>query len=139
MARLTAEEGTLEIRKLVLDKGEANARFEPTHPELANTGRHIYALVKVTPGPGYHVSTEFPSALKLAVPDGVVLSKTSFSAGRGDQGDAELFSERVIGFAVEGTIDVPGKREITGVLSVGVCKADSCHPKKLPIILHVEN
>lgn len=119
---LKPEEGTLTI-----DKGEAKAGSEAT------------AAVKLAPGPGYHVSTDYPIKLTLEAPAGVTVPKTEMTAGGRSkaQGDAQTLSEQQLAFAVKATADKAGSYEIKGVLKFGICEKDSCHPKKQPITITV--
>jgi hypothetical protein len=117
---LQPEEGTLTVDKL---EGKA--------------GTEASARVQVTPAPGYHMSTEFPAKLTLEAPAGIKLAKAEQSAGKGEKGDAEAFSEQALAFAVKATADKAGTYEIKGWFKFGVCNKESCHPKKQPIAIAV--
>lgn len=117
---LKPDEGTLTIDKV---DGAAGAE--------ASAG------VKVAPGTGYHMSTDFPIKLCLEAPAGVTLAKTEFNAGKGEKGDADAFSEQALGFAVKATAAKAGSYEIKGVFKFGVCDKESCHPKKQPVTITV--
>jgi hypothetical protein len=95
-------------------------------------GAEASASIKVTPGTGYHVSTEFPMKLTLEAPAGVTLAKTQLA-----KGDADQFTEQGLSLTVKATADKPGSYEIHGCFKVGVCDKDSCHPKKQPITITV--
>jgi len=119
---LKPEEGTLTV-----DKGEAKAGSEAT------------AAVKLAPGAGYHVSTDYPIKLTLEPPSGVTVAKAEMTAGgrNKSQGDAQTLSEQALAFAVKATADKAGSYEIKGVLKFGICEKDSCHPKKQPFTITV--
>jgi hypothetical protein len=117
---LKPDEGTLEIGKV-----EAKA------------GAEAVAAIKLTPGSGYHISTDYPAKLTLQPPDGVKLAKAALCVGRGDKGDADALSEQALAFMVKATADKPGAYEVKGMFKFGVCDKDSCHPKRQPITITV--
>lgn len=117
---LKPDEGTLTI-----DKVDASAGAQAT------------AGVKVSPATGYHMSTDFPISLCLEPPAGVTVAKTTFSSGKGQQGDADQFSEQALAFSVKATAEKPGSYEVKGIFKFGVCDKESCHPKKQPITITV--
>jgi hypothetical protein len=98
-------------------------------------GSEATATIKVTPGAGFHVSTDFPSELKLDPPAGVKLAKATQTAGKGQKGDAETFDEKGLSFAVKATPEKAGNYEIKGWFKFGVCDKESCHPKRQPITI----
>jgi hypothetical protein len=119
---LQPEEGALTV-----DTGEAKAGAEAT------------AAVKLAPGTGYHIATDYPIKLTLEAPTGVTLAKTELTAGGRNkvQGDAQTLSEQSLAFAVKATAEKAGAYEIKGVFKFGICEKDSCHPKKQPITITV--
>lgn len=119
---LQPEEGALTV-----DKGEAKAGSEAT------------ASIKLAPGTGYHIATDYPIKLTLEAPEGVKLAKAELTAGGRNkvQGDAETLSEQSLAFAVKATAEKVGAYEIKGVFKFGICEKDSCHPKKQPITITV--
>lgn len=117
---LQPEEGTMTI-----DKASGKA------------GAEASAAIKVAPGAGYHLSTDFPIKLTLEAPDGVKLAKAELVAGKGQKGDADAFSEQQLAFTVKATPDKPGSYEVKGWFRFGVCDKDSCHPKRQPIAIAV--
>lgn len=117
---LKPDEGTLTI-----DKVDGTAGTESS------------AGVKVAPGTGYHMSTDFPIKLCLEAPEGVTLAKHEFNAGKGEKGDADAFGEQALAFAVKATPQKAGSYAIKGVLKFGVCDKESCHPKKQPVTITV--
>ena len=93
--------------------------------------------MKVIPGAGFHMSTDFPIKLTLDAPDGVKLAKEEQLSGKGQKGDADEFSEKQLAFTVKATADKPGTYEVKGWFRFGVCDKDSCHPKTQPISIAV--
>jgi hypothetical protein len=129
------------------DKAVANAQFhlKPEEGTLTaskaegKAGAAIAAEVKLAPGAGFHVSTDYPIKLKLLQPDGVKLEKTVLTAGGSSksQGDAEMLTEQALAFAVKLTPEKSGTFEVKGLFTFGVCEADSCHPRTQPITIQV--
>jgi hypothetical protein len=117
---ISPEEGTLTIGKA---EGKA--------------GTAATADIKLAPGPGFHVSTDFPIKLRLMQPAGVKLEKTTLVAGKAGKGDAEELTEKGLAFKVNVTPEAAGTYEVKGILSVGVCEKDSCHPRSQPITIQV--
>jgi hypothetical protein len=111
---LKPDEGTLTI-----DKAEAKAGAEAT------------ANVRVDPAPGYHVSMDYPTSLKLEAPADVTLAKAELSKADGS------VTEKQLAIPVRATAGKPGTYEIKGTFKFGVCDKDSCHPKKQPITIQV--
>ena len=129
------------------DKAVANAQFhlKPEEGTLTaskaegKAGAAIAAEIKLAPGAGFHVSTDYPIKLKLLQPDGVKLEKTVLTAGGSSkaQGDAETLTEQALAFAVKMTPEKTGTFEVKGLFTFGVCEADSCHPRTQPITIQV--
>jgi hypothetical protein len=117
-------------------------QFEPLGPDEgtvtvdridSSVGAGAIAIVRVTPGKGFHVSTDYRTKLRLTAPEGVTIPQASFAAGKGKRGDAETFSERELAFAVRATAARAGSYAIEGTLEVGICRSDSCRPRTQPI------
>ncbi|HEU0036844.1 MAG TPA: hypothetical protein VFQ53_39815 [Kofleriaceae bacterium] len=123
--RLTPEEGTVKIELA----GDAKAGAETT------------AKVIITPGAKYKVNTEFPTKLTLETPANVKLAKAELTAGGHDKakGDADVFDEHQLAFAVKLTPAQSGSYTINGSFKFAVCdKAGStCLAKKEPIAIQV--
>jgi hypothetical protein len=119
---LKPEEGTLTAAKA---EGKAGAATS--------------AEIKLAPGAGFHVATDYPIKLKLMETPGVKLEKQLLTAGGRDkkQGDAATLSEQALAFAVKVTPEAAGAYEIKGTFSFGVCEQDSCHPRTQPITIQV--
>jgi hypothetical protein len=116
----------------------AQAELTIDHTTTA-AGVEATARIAVTPAAGYKVSTDYPTQLTLKAPAGVWLAKAQLRAGGLDAhpGDAEIFGERKLAFAVKATADQPGTYTITGSLHFGLCDRGSCHEKREPIALEV--
>jgi len=95
-------------------------------------GGEAVAQISVTPSSGYHVSTDFPTELKLEAPAGVKLAKDTFA-----KADADKLAEAGLQLSVKATADKAGAYEIKGCFKFGVCDKESCHPKKQPITIQV--
>jgi hypothetical protein len=96
------------------------------------SGAEATAQITVTPAAGYHVSTDFPTELKLEAPAGVKLAKAELG-----KGDADKLTEQGLQISVKATADKAGAYEIKGCFKFGVCDKESCHPKKQPIAIQV--
>ena len=112
---LQPEEGTLEIGKA---EGKA--------------GAEAVAKISVKPATGYHVSTDFPTELKLEAPAGVKLAKAELG-----KSDADSLTEQGLLLSVKATPEKAGTYEIKGWFKFGVCDKESCHPKRQPIAIQV--
>jgi hypothetical protein len=123
--RLSADEGAISIEA----------------PAGAKAGAEVIAKVVVTPGAEYKVNTEFPTKLTLETPQGVTIAKAELKAGGQDQakGDAEIFDENKLTFAVKLTPTASGSYTINGNFKFAVCdKAKTtCLAKKEPIAIQV--
>jgi hypothetical protein len=102
-------------------------------------GASTSAEIKLAPGAGFHVATDYPIKLKLMETPGVKLEKRLLTAGGRDktQGDAATLTEQALAFAVKVTPETAGAYEIKGTFSFGVCEQDSCHPRTQPITIQV--
>ena len=117
---LKPDEGTLTI-----DKAEGPA------------GAEASAGVKITPGTGFHMSTDYPNTLTHDAPAGEQLAKAEYDSGKGEKGDADTFGEKGLGFVVKAPPEKAGEYTINGVFKFGVCDDQSCHPKRQPITITV--
>jgi hypothetical protein len=125
----------------------ANAQFhlKPEEGTLTagkaegKVGAPASAEIKLAPGAGFHVATDYPIKLKLMETPGVKLEKQLLTAGGRDktQGDAATLTEQALAFAVKVTPETAGPHEIKGTFSFGVCEKDSCHPRTQPITIQV--
>ena len=105
----------------------------------AAAGAQAIATVKVEPGEGYNMATDYPIKKLLENPNGVTVEKTFLTAGgrSKEQGDATTLSEKSIAFAVRATPAAKGSYEIKGVFKFGVCQAEACYPRTAPITIQV--
>ncbi len=86
----------------------------------AKAGEPATSVVEVTPGPGYHVNTEFPVRLKLVPPAGVTAAKAQL-----ERADAEL-SEAALRFNVAFTAATAGTVNMAGTADFSVCNDNTC-------------
>jgi hypothetical protein len=91
----------------------------------AKKGQKSVAHIQITPGTGFHMNKEFPTALSLVAPDGVTLDKEKLTSK-----DASRWEEQGGAFEVVYTAAQPGKKIVTGEIKFAVCSATSCDPKK---------
>lgn len=122
--KLAAEEG-----KLSIDSPETKAGGETT------------IKVTVTAGDAFKVNTEFPTKLTLENTQGVTIAKAELKAGGHDKakGDADVFDEHSLVFAVKLTPAAAGNYTVNGTFKFAVCdKAGStCLAKKEPIAIQL--
>lgn len=122
--KLAADEG-----KLSIDTPEAKAGGEST------------IKVTITPGDAFKVNTEFPTKLTLENTQGVTIAKAELKAGGHDKakGDADVFDEHSLVFAVKVTPAAAGNYTLNGTFKFAVCdKAGStCLAKKEPIAIQL--
>ena len=123
--RLQAEEGAITIEA----------------PAGAKAGSESIAKIVVTPASKYKVNTEFPTKLTLETADGVTIAKAELKAGGQDKakGDAEVFDESKLTFAVKLTPAKSGSYTINGSFKFAVCDraGSTCLAKKEPIAIQV--
>jgi hypothetical protein len=123
--RLAPEEGKLAIEV----------------PADAKANAETIAKITVTASSTYKVNTEFPTKLTLETTSGVQLAKVELKAGGHDKakGDADVFDEHELVFAVKLTPAASGSYTINGSFKFAVCdKAGStCLAKKEPIAIQV--
>jgi hypothetical protein len=126
-------------KRFRLQPEEGAIAIEP--PAAAKAGGEAIAKIVVTPTDKYKVNTEFPTKLTLENADGVTIAKAELKAGGQDKakGDAEVFEESKLTFAVKLTPAKSGSYTINGSFRFAVCdKAGStCLAKKEPIAIQV--
>jgi hypothetical protein len=82
--------------------------------------------IHVSPGPGFHVNKEYPTAMTVStVPAGVLVDKLK-QTGK----DAVKLDESAIEFELAYTSNEAGKKVFAGDLRFAVCSASSCDPKR---------
>lgn len=91
--------------------------------------------VTLTAATGWHIATDYSIKLYLEPSEGVSLARAPLTAGGRAKasGDATVLSEQTLTFRVA----AGGAGEIAGILSFGICEADSCHPRLQPITIRV--
>src|SRR5688572_5267649 len=134
-----AADGAGDPKRFQLQPEEGKLAIEP--PAGAKAGSEVIAKVVVTPGSAYKVNTEFPTKLTLETPQGVTIAKAELKAGGQDKakGDAEVFDESNLTFAVKLTPAQAGSYTINGSFKFAVCdKAKTtCLAKKESIAIQV--
>jgi hypothetical protein len=123
--KLQPEEGKLAIEA----PADAKANTEST------------AKIIVTAGKEFKVNVEFPTKLTLENAQGVTIAKAELKAGGHDKskGDADVFDEQSLVFAVKLTPTAAGNHTINGTFKFAVCdKAGStCLAKKERIAIQL--
>jgi hypothetical protein len=121
-AALSPEEGSLEV----------------VPPASTRVGAAATARIRVTPGNGFHINTEYPFVVSLAAAPGVTLAKQRLEGGkRGATGDAETLAETELSIPITVTPNAAGRHELTGTITFGVCKRDVCLSRQMPIVVTV--
>jgi hypothetical protein len=110
-------------------------------PAGAKAGSEAVAKVIITPASAYKVNTEFPTKLTLTTPEGVTIAKAELKAGGQDKakGDAEVFEESNLTFAVKLTPGKAGSYTINGTFKFAVCDraGSTCLAKKETVAIQV--
>lgn len=129
--------GNEERHKLLAEEGKLV--IEP--PADAKANSEAVVKVSVKPGDAYKVNTEFPTKLTLENAQGVTIAKAEFKAGGHDKakGDADVFDEKELVFAVKMTPAAAGSYTVNGTFKFAVCdKAGStCLAKKETIAIQL--
>jgi hypothetical protein len=121
-ATLSPEEGSLEV----------------VQPASARIGAAATARIRVTPGKGFHINTEYPFVVSLASAPGVTIAKQRLEGGRrGSTGDAETLAETELSIPITVTPNDAGPHELTGTITFGICKRDMCLSREMPITVTV--
>lgn len=123
--RLAADEGKLEVAP----------------PADAKAGGEAVVKLTLTAGAAYKVNTEFPTKLTLETTQGVAIAKAELKAGGHDKekGDADVFSEQQLVFAVKMTPSAAGNFTVNGTFKFAVCDkgGSTCLAKKEPIAIQL--
>jgi hypothetical protein len=126
-------------RRRGLQPEEGKLAIEAPADAKANT--EATAKVIVTAGKEFKVNVEFPTKLTLENAQGVTIAKAELKAGGHDKakGDADVFDEQSLVFAVKLTPTAAGNHTINGTFKFAVCdKAGStCLAKKERIAIQV--
>jgi hypothetical protein len=98
----------------------------------------LSATISIRPNPGFHISTDYNTALSLTAPADVMLPLTQYKGGgRHAKGDFETLSEQVLKAVVVAVPGRTGSFTISGTFRFGICEQNSCHPKFQPITIDV--
>ncbi len=123
--------------KLAADEGKLSIDA----PGDAKAGGETVVKVTITAGDAFKVNTEFPTKLTLENTQGVTIAKAELKAGGHDKakGDADVFDEKQLVFAVKMTPSTAGSYTVNGTFKFAVCdKAGStCLAKKEPIAIQL--
>lgn len=115
---------------LAVDEG----MFEITPIRNASVGRAQTARIRIVPGAGFHINTEYPFVMQLADSPGLKLEKLRFEGGRrGSVGDAETLVEEELAIPITLTPTTAGEHTLKGTINFGICKATSCLQRSMPI------
>jgi hypothetical protein len=110
-------------------------------PTDAKAGSETVVKVMVTPGDAFKVNTEFPTKLTLETTQGVTIAKAELKAGGHDKakGDADVFDEKQLVFAVKMTPSASGNFTVNGTFKFAVCDkgGTTCLAKKEPIAIQL--
>ncbi len=99
----------------------------------AKKGERATARVHLAPGKGYHVNKDFPTALTLVAPAGVVLERPKQTSK-----DAAKLEEAGADFDVALTASAPAAAVVTGQMRFAVCTATTCDPKSVAVNFTVD-
>jgi hypothetical protein len=123
--------------RLAPDEG----KLEVAPPSDAKAGGEAVVKVTVTAGSAFKVNTEFPTKLTLENTQGVTIAKAELKAGGHDKakGDADVFSEQQLVFAVKMTPSAAGSYTVNGTFKFAVCDkgGSTCLAKKEPIAIQL--
>jgi hypothetical protein len=108
----------------------------------AAKGKHsekLSATISIRPNPGFHISTDYNTALNLTAPADVTLPVTQYKGGGRTHatGDFETLSEQVLKAVVVAVPAHTGAFTVSGTFRFGICEQNSCHPKSQPITIDV--
>ncbi len=94
-------------------------------PDTTTTGAPGVVTINLVPKTGWKINQEFPTKLKVKVPDGVSLDKDTLKAS-----DAGTFSEKKAIFELKFNGSSSGSKEFTAEFRFAVCTDATCDPKK---------
>lgn len=118
--------------------GADEGMFEITPIRNASVGRAQTARIRIVPGAGFHINTEYPFVVQLADAPGLKLDKLRFEGGRrGAVGDAETLAEEELAIPITVTPTTSGDHTLNGTINFGICKATSCLQRSMPITLAI--
>jgi len=97
----------------------------------AKRGQPATAKVQFRATTGWHVNKDFPTELRLKLPDGVSAQKPTLT-----KADAKLTDDQG-SFDVVLTANQAGKATVLGELRFAVCTATTCDPQRAPISIEI--
>ena len=97
--------------------------LEIAPPAEAKAGEESRVVIKIVPKEPWHINLDFPTSLKMAGPDGVVLAKAEQK-----KGDALKLDDNNCEYEVAFTPDGAGEKTFTGKFKFAVCQEEACSP-----------
>jgi hypothetical protein len=91
-------------------------------PARAAIGAPARATIRVVPGSGFHLSTEYKVKLELGSTAQVAITDRT---------------EEALTFDITATPRVAGEQHIDGFLHVGICESTSCRSRRQPVSIAV--
>jgi hypothetical protein len=104
--------------------------FEIIPPASASIGRPTTARIRIVPGKGFHINTRYPFIVSITNDAGVTVAKTR-------REDAAPLGERELSIPITLTPTTSGQHTLTGSITFGICKNDSCLQREMPISVAV--
>lgn len=99
---------------------------EVTPPAGAKVGAVATAEVRIRPGAGYHINTEYKSKVTLARTPGLEAENGTLRA-----------EETELAVPITVTPTAAGTHELRGTVTLGMCKHDQCLQREVPIAVAV--
>ncbi len=96
-----------------------------TVPAGTKSGAEAVVSIRLTPKTGWKINQEFPTKLKVVVPDGVTMDKATLAAT-----DAGTFSEKKAVFDLKVNSANAGAKDFTASFRFAVCTDATCDPKE---------
>ncbi len=103
---------------------ELTVEIEPL--AAAKVGAAATAQVRIRPGAGYHINTDYPLKIALAKAPGLEAAK----------GEARA-QETELAVPITITPTTAGNHELRGTVTFGMCKHDQCLQREVPIAVQV--
>jgi hypothetical protein len=94
-------------------------------PASSKMGAEAVVTINLLPKTGWKINQEYPTKLKVTVPEGVAIAKDTLAAT-----DAGTFSEKTALFEVKLNPSSTGSKEFTAEFRFAVCTDATCDPKK---------
>lgn len=136
--RLPTERGVGSVAATTDGLTAAEGQFHVTPIRNASVGRAQVARIRIVPGAGFHINTQYPFVVQLADTPGLVLEKLRFEGGHhGAVGDAETLAEEGLEIPITITPSTAGEHTLNGTINFGICKATACLQRSMPITLAI--